>query len=66
MQAKASITSIVWTPEGRRCIIGSQRGEFTIWGGTTFTYDTALQVAETSTKEASARAAECQMADAML
>ena len=43
-QAKAKITSIVWTPEGRRCIIGSQRGEFTIWGGTSFTYDTALQV----------------------
>lgn len=43
MQAKASITCLTWTPEGRRCISGSQRGEFTLWGGTNFNYEAALQ-----------------------
>ena len=44
LQAKASVTCLTWTPEGRRCISGSQRGEFTLWGGTNFSYEAALQV----------------------
>jgi len=33
-----------WTPEGRRLITGASSGEFTLWNGFTFNFETILQV----------------------
>ena len=32
-----------WTPEGRRILTGSTSGEFTLWNGLTFNFETILQ-----------------------
>lgn len=32
-----------WTPEGRRLLTGSSSGEFTLWNGLTFNFETILQ-----------------------
>ncbi|KAJ3417587.1 dipeptidase 1 (renal) [Chytridiales sp. JEL 0842] len=32
-----------WTPEGRRLITGASSGEFTLWNGLTFNFETILQ-----------------------
>lgn len=32
-----------WTPEARRVLTGSQSGEFTLWNGLTFNFETILQ-----------------------
>jgi hypothetical protein len=39
-----------WTPEGRRLITGASSGEFTLWNGLTFNFETILQVGTTSNK----------------
>lgn len=44
MQIRCSIDSIAWTPDGRRCLTGSHRGEFTLWNGSTFKFEGILQV----------------------
>jgi len=33
-----------FTPEGRRLLAGSHRGEFTLWNGLTFNFETIMQV----------------------
>ena len=33
-----------WSPEGRRLIVGASSGEFTLWNGFTFNFETILQV----------------------
>lgn len=35
--------SLQWTPEGRRVLTGSTSGEFTLWNGLTFNFETILQ-----------------------
>jgi polyadenylation factor subunit 2 len=35
---------IQWTPDGRRLITGASSGEFTLWNGLTFNFETILQV----------------------
>ncbi|KAG9124713.1 pre-mRNA cleavage and polyadenylation factor (CPF) complex subunit [Ceratobasidium sp. 392] len=37
-----------WTPEGRRILTGSTSGEFTLWNGLTFNFETILQAHETA------------------
>ena len=32
-----------WTPEGRRLLTGSSSGEFTLWNGMMFNFETILQ-----------------------
>ncbi|EYC06821.1 hypothetical protein Y032_0073g722 [Ancylostoma ceylanicum] len=34
---------IQWTPEGKRLITGASTGEFTLWNGTAFNFETILQ-----------------------
>jgi polyadenylation factor subunit 2 len=36
-----------WTPEGKRLITGAKTGEFTLWHGLTFNFETILQAHET-------------------
>lgn len=33
-----------WTPDARRVLTGSTSGEFTLWNGLTFNFETILQV----------------------
>ena len=35
---------VKWTPEGRRLLTGSSSGEFTLWNGTGFNFETIMQV----------------------
>ena len=44
IQMRTSVNSLIWTPEGRRCITGTQSGEFTLWNGTQFNFETIIQV----------------------
>ena len=44
VQSRGAISSVAWTPEGRRCLTGTNNGEFTLWHGNTFHYETQLQV----------------------
>ena len=37
-----------WTPECRRVLTGSTSGEFTLWNGLTFNFETILQAHETA------------------
>lgn len=37
------IFCVCWTPDGRRLITGSSSGEFTLWNGLTFNFETILQ-----------------------
>eukprot|EP00884_Botryococcus_braunii_P007577 jgi/Botrbrau1/16820/Bobra.150_2s0047.1 len=43
---RKSVNCAVWTPEGRRCVTGSQSGEFSLWNGQTFRFETTLQAHE--------------------
>jgi polyadenylation factor subunit 2 len=41
---RCPIFTLAWTPEGRRLITGASSGEFTLWNGLTFNFETILQV----------------------
>ena len=43
-KAKYPINVVLWTPEGRRLLTASYSGEFTLWNGLTFNFETILQV----------------------
>ncbi|VDL59178.1 unnamed protein product [Hymenolepis diminuta] len=43
---KCPIYCVCWTPEGRRLITGAFTGEFTLWNGLTFNFETILQAHE--------------------
>ena len=42
-KVKCPIHSVCWTPEGKRLITGASTGEFTLWNGTAFNFETILQ-----------------------
>lgn len=37
------VNVVKWTPEGRRLLTGSTSGEFTLWNGTSFNFETIMQ-----------------------
>ena len=41
---RCPVFTLDWTPEGRRLITGASSGEFTLWNGLTFNFETILQV----------------------
>lgn len=41
---KHAINIVRWTPEGRRALTCSASGEFTLWNGTAFNFETLMQV----------------------
>lgn len=41
---KHPINVVRWTPEGRRLLTGSTSGEFTLWNGMGFNFETIMQV----------------------
>lgn len=40
---RCPIFSLAWTPDGRRLMTGASSGEFTLWNGLTFNFETILQ-----------------------
>eukprot|EP00051_Salpingoeca_urceolata_P022955 m.382796 g.382796 ORF g.382796 m.382796 type:complete len:291 (-) comp20045_c7_seq51:45-917(-) len=43
-KVRCPINVVKWTPEGRRLVTGASSGEFTLWNGLTFNFETILQV----------------------
>lgn len=41
---KHPVNVVAWTPEGRRLLTASSSGEFTLWNGMGFNFETILQV----------------------
>lgn len=46
-KTRSSVNTAVWMPDGRRCMTGTQAGEFCMWGGQTFHFETIIQAHET-------------------
>ncbi|CAO3664214.1 unnamed protein product [Rhizopus microsporus] len=44
------VNVVKWTPEGRRLITGSSSGEFTLWNGLTFNFETILQAHDSAVR----------------
>lgn len=40
---RCPVFCMAWTPEGRRLVTGASSGEFTLWNGLTFNFETILQ-----------------------
>ena len=45
-KARHAVNVVRWTPEGRRLLTGSYSGEFTLWNGTAFNFETIMQVCQ--------------------
>lgn len=43
-KSKRPITVVRWTPEGRRLLTGGHTGEFMLWNGTAFNFETVMDV----------------------
>jgi len=46
-KTRSSVNAAVWTPDGRRCLTATQAGEFCMWGGQSFQFETIIQAHET-------------------
>ncbi|KAL1236877.1 pre-mRNA 3' end processing protein [Trichinella pseudospiralis] len=49
-KVKCPIFDLCWTPEGRRLITGASSGEFTLWNGTAFNFETILQAHDSAVR----------------
>lgn len=47
---KHPINALKWTPDGRRVLTASSSGEFTLWNGLTFNFETILQAHESAVR----------------
>ncbi|XP_013416027.1 pre-mRNA 3' end processing protein WDR33 [Lingula anatina] len=47
---KCPVFCVCWTPEGRRLVTGASSGEFTLWSGLTFNFETILQAHDSSVR----------------
>src|SRR5262249_6619382 len=45
---RCPIFCLTWTPDGRRVVTGAATGEFTLWQGLTFSFETILQAHDSS------------------
>jgi len=50
-KVKHPINVVRWTPEGRRLLTGSTSGEFTLWNGMGFNFETIMQVRTVGVQE---------------
>lgn len=46
-KTRSSVNVALWTPDGRRCLTGTQAGELCMWGGQAFQFETIIQAHET-------------------
>lgn len=44
------VYSATWTPDGRRLLTGSMSGEFTLWNGMTFNFESIMQAHESGVR----------------
>ncbi|KAH9948151.1 WD40-repeat-containing domain protein [Amylocystis lapponica] len=47
-KVRCPVNCVMWNPEGRRIVTGSTTGEFTMWNGLTFNFETILQAHESA------------------
>ncbi|RWS15326.1 Csa-G protein beta 2-like protein [Dinothrombium tinctorium] len=47
---RCPIFCVLWTPEGRRLVTGASSGEFTLWNGLTFNFETILQAHDSAVR----------------
>lgn len=47
---RCPVNVVTWTPEGRRVLTGSTSGEFTLWNGLTFNFETILQAHDSAVR----------------
>lgn len=47
---RCPVFTVAWTPEGRRVLTGTSSGEFTLWNGLTFNFETILQAHESAVR----------------
>lgn len=52
-KVKHPINVVRWTPEGRRLLTGSTSGEFTLWNGMGFNFETIMQAHDAAIRAAS-------------
>lgn len=45
-KTRSSVNALCWTPDGRRCLSGTHMGEFTLWDGVSFQFESILQAHE--------------------
>ncbi|KAI9675403.1 MAG: pre-mRNA cleavage and polyadenylation factor (CPF) complex subunit [Caeruleum heppii] len=50
---KHPINVVRWTPEGRRLLTASSSGEFTLWNGTAFNFETIMQAHDSAIRATS-------------
>ena len=46
------VNVVKWTPEGRRLLTGSTSGEFTLWNGVSFNFETIMQAHDSAVRAA--------------
>ncbi|KAL8721535.1 MAG: hypothetical protein Q9225_001789 [Loekoesia sp. 1 TL-2023] len=51
-KARHAVNVVRWTPEGRRLLTGSYSGEFTLWNGTAFNFETIMQAHDVAIRAA--------------
>lgn len=49
-KVKHPVNVVRWTPEGRRLLTASTSGEFTLWNGTGFNFETIMQAHDTAVR----------------
>ncbi|KAJ1655238.1 WD repeat-containing protein 33 [Dispira simplex] len=49
-KARCPINVVRWYPDGRRLTTGSSRGEFTLWNGLSFNFETLLQAHDSAVR----------------
>ena len=50
-KTRSSVNASAWFPDGRRCLTATQAGEFCMWGGQTFQFETIIQAHETPIRD---------------
>ena len=50
-KTRSSVNACAWFPDGRRCLTATQAGEFCMWGGQTFQFETIIQAHETPIRD---------------
>jgi len=49
-KVRCPVFTVAWTPEGRRVLTGTSSGEFTLWNGLTFNFETILQAHDSAVR----------------
>ena len=49
-KVKHPVNAVQWTPEGRRLLTASTSGEFTLWNGTSFNFETIMQAHDSAVR----------------